>query len=49
MATLDISGKKIETVLKKCKTSGIVEEDKRGYKPAPNKNQKIGRTSFEHI
>lgn len=37
LGTLDISGKKIETVMKKALESGIVEEGKRGFNPAPNK------------
>lgn len=37
LGTLDISGKKIETVMKKTLDTGVVEEDKRGFTPAPNK------------
>ncbi|CAH1099202.1 unnamed protein product [Psylliodes chrysocephalus] len=37
LGTLDISGKKIETVIKKTLETGVVEGDKRGLNPATNK------------
>lgn len=37
LGTLDISGKKVETAMKKMKATTIVEEDRRGRNPAPNK------------
>ncbi|CAG9840870.1 unnamed protein product [Diabrotica balteata] len=43
LGTFDISGKKFEMALKKSKSLGIIEEDKRGRKVPPNKipdNQK---------
>ena len=50
LATLAISGTAVNTALKKKEAGGIIETDKRGHHPPPNKvKQNIRESVIEHI